>query len=51
MSSRPTWAKLAQNRGWVQWLKPVIPATQEAEIRRISVQVLGKNFERPHLNI
>jgi hypothetical protein len=25
--------------GWVQWLMSIIPATQEAEIRRITVQV------------
>jgi hypothetical protein len=24
--------------GWVQWLTPVIPATQDTEIRRIVVQ-------------
>jgi hypothetical protein len=26
------------NLGWASWLTPVIPATQEAEIRRIAVQ-------------
>jgi hypothetical protein len=28
---------------------PVILATQEAEIRRIVVQSLGKEFKRPYL--
>jgi hypothetical protein len=32
-----------------QWLKPVILATQEAEIRRIAVPSSGKWFVRPYL--
>jgi hypothetical protein len=27
-----------RKRSWVQWLMPVIPATEEAEIRRIEVR-------------
>jgi hypothetical protein len=35
----------------VWWFMAVIPATQEAELGRITVQEqLGKNFMRPHLN-
>jgi hypothetical protein len=38
-----------QNPSWAgcQWLTPVIPATQEAEIRRITVQrpAQGNSFQ------
>jgi hypothetical protein len=35
-------------RGWVQWLMPIIPATWEAEIRRIPVQGQNKQKEARH---
>jgi hypothetical protein len=29
---------LKKNLGWIRWLTPVIPATQEVDIRRIIVK-------------
>jgi hypothetical protein len=36
-----------ERRGWVEWLKPVILATQEVDNRRISS---AKHLRAPHLN-
>jgi hypothetical protein len=43
------WAKTMleiKNQGWAQWLKFIIPATQEALIRRNFKASLGKKFTR-----
>jgi hypothetical protein len=36
---------------WARWLTSVIPATQEAELRKIWFKaILGKKLAKPHLN-
>jgi hypothetical protein len=46
-----TEAKKKQNLPACRWLKPVILATQEGKIRRITVQSQLVQFVRPYLKI